>query len=79
MIDLKSNLEAIEQIMKLMETNQIEEISVDFLHIKKVRHTLTKMLPTDQELLKRHFDAGEQEPWNAIPDNILNEWAKGHK
>lgn len=78
MIDLKSNIEAIEQLMILMEKYKIDDMSVDFLHMKRTKHQFDKPLPTDQELLAKHLSSNET-PWMDISSGSIDEWARTGK
>lgn len=87
MIDLKSNLVAIEKIMKLMEKHKIDELSCDFLHLKKSefsnstptqKHKPSKHFAelSDEELLDRQLNAvSPDEPWNEVSEKQLNDFS----
>lgn len=75
MIDLAANLHSIEEIMKLMEKYKIDELSCDFLNLKRTRHTFEKPPADESELLAKHLQQGPTEPWNDLPANIVDEWA----
>jgi hypothetical protein len=84
MIDLTSNIAAIEKIMKLMEKYKIDELSCDFLHLKKsvfsqptTKRRKKEFAPlSDQELLDRQLQADHtDEPWNEVSETQLNDFS----
>ncbi len=79
MIDLSSNLQAIEQLMSLMDKYKIDECSVDWLHLKRSKHTFEKAQLTPQELLQKHLQSEPAEPWESLPQDAVDAWAKGAK
>lgn len=54
MIDIASQINSIEKLMKLMDKHKIDEISVDFLCIKRSKHFPPEKQVSDKELLDKH-------------------------
>ena len=52
--DLSGQIETIEKLMKLMEKYDIDEVSIDYLNLKKSKHQLKERVPTDKEILDKH-------------------------
>lgn len=79
MIDIGSNLVAIEKLMELMEKHHIDEISCDYINMKKSKFKGEKAVLTPQELLAKHLEPGPSEPWMNIPEGVVDAWTKGVK
>lgn len=79
MIDLASNLESIEKLMSLMDQYKIDEVSVDFVCIKKVKHSFPIPKLTEEQILAKHLAPLPQEPWESIPDSALNSFSVSGK
>lgn len=80
MIDLNLQLGAIEKLMKLMAENEVDEISVDFINIKKSRHRMTLAPEVDPKaLLEAHLATNtSNEPWlNEVGQAEADKWAAG--
>lgn len=54
MIDVSNQIAAIQQLMELMEKYKIDEVSVDFICIKKSKHLGTDQSTTDKEVIDKH-------------------------
>lgn len=78
MIDLRSQLAAIEELMILMAKHEIDELSCDFLNLKKSRHKPARPQLTEKELLDQHLKPLPDEPWNQIPQEEADTWAQGN-
>lgn len=52
MIDIKTELESIEKLMKLMDKYKIDEVSIDYLNLKKSRFNPDEI--TDKQIIQEH-------------------------
>ncbi len=71
MIDIGMQIQNIEKIMKLMEQYGIDEVSVDYLNIKKSRFKAPE--PTPEELLEQHLKPKTLADAQAVAANRINE------
>jgi len=84
MIDIATQIANVEKLMKLMKKYQIEELSVDFINLKRPlpehkervkRPYKKKHVPT----LDKHLQPLPNEPWNDIPDSVIDQWSVDRK
>jgi hypothetical protein len=80
MIDVNLQLPAIEKLMELMARFEIDELSVDFVNIKKSRHRLsvTAGEPDPKLVLEKHISPDvDDQPWLALSQQDADKWAAG--
>lgn len=79
MIDLQAQLPAIEKLMELMTKHELDEVSCDFINLKKVRHRGQPVAVDPAKLLEPHIaPAHDNEPWmNAVTQDEADKWAAG--
>ena len=85
MIDLNSNLKAIEKLIKIMKKNGVNELSCDWLNIKinhatslkkkatTIRNKKEVIEETDEETLDNHTlpPSLPNEPWLDIDESVI--------
>lgn len=54
MIDIASQLASIEKLMRLMETYKMDELSVDYIQMKRSRHLPLEKQENSNEVLDKH-------------------------
>ena len=80
MIDLKTHLAAIEALMAMMQKHDIEELSCDFLRLKRhISPKLKQDINIDKLLLDKHLAPIDEEPWMSISDDQIDAFAKTGK
>ena len=77
MIDVKSQLDAIEQLMILVNKYAIDEISVDFICIKKSRFKPEEL--TDKQIIDKHTNPSVSDMKNAALNKVadVEKWLNG--
>jgi hypothetical protein len=75
MVNKMLDINLLEQVMKLMSDNEVDEVACEEFTIKKSRHKEKKKELTDEELLKKHLDPLPQEPWLSISESQLDEFS----
>ncbi len=74
------DLDLLEKTFQLMETYLIDEVATEEFTIKKSKFKGTaKAEPSDQDLLARHLEPSQQEPWESLPQEVVDAWATGTK
>lgn len=76
MIDLNANLHAIEELMKLMEKYKVDELSCDFLNLKRTRHTFEKPPVDESVLFAKHLQTSSTDPWDDLPQETVDAWSQ---
>lgn len=73
MIDVKSQLEGIEKLMKLMRKHKIDEVSLDYINIKISNHDKTKKPKIPKSTPKEILDKHTNDPLTEIVSNRIAE------
>lgn len=79
MIDLNLSIAAIEKLMQLMEKYGVEDLSADFVHLKRPKAPPPKLQPSDAEVLAKHMAPLPQEPWESVSPAAVEAWSKTGK
>lgn len=79
MIDLNLHLTAIEALMKLMNEHNIEELSVDFVNIKRGKQPSKVAILTEEQQLEQHLEPLPNAPWESISDEQLYQFDRTGK
>lgn len=77
MIDITQQIANIEKIMSLMDKYQIDEVSVDYINIKKTRFVAEKKPITEEEeyIMKQHLSPSSSNPWDDIPQSNIDSFS----
>lgn len=80
MIDLNSNLAAIEKLFKLMDDYRIDEVSIDFVCIKKSKFQPQEA--TAEQIIDKHTNPNTLQTIKASTIehiNTMENWLNGNK
>ncbi len=71
------DLEAVEKLMELMGRHEIDRVAVGDIMLMKTRHRPAAVqVPDDASALAKHLEPLPNEPWNAIPQEEVDNWAE---
>lgn len=80
MIDIGLQLQNIERLMRLMKKYKIDELSVDYINLKRNPTQVDKPIRKRKKPdLSNHVQSIPDEPWNDITDEHLNQWSQNGK
>jgi hypothetical protein len=81
MVDLKESLATVERLVSLMVEKGIDEISIDYINVKKGSPRPTQALVIDHAaaLAKHIAPPLDNDPWNAVSQEDADKWAAGGK
>lgn len=77
MSDTLIDLAGLEKLMGLMRDYEVDEVTWQDFTVKKSRHRpATIVVPAEDNVtLAQHLAPSPNEPWNAVPQGEVDEWA----
>ena len=58
-----------------MKQYQVDEVACEEFTVRLTRHTIAEKEVTSAELLAKHLEPSETQPWDSIPQATVDSWA----